>query len=162
MKSGPSGFGRETFVKRWRPVVQRRTRPVTQNGQKTDPAAVDRLNDVLGTFTALRDDAQRLLGQISESLRQMRDLRSQLREHRGTSHNGRAKGPLTGAAYLQSRYGLTARETEVAMLLGQGRSNSAIAAALNISNHTARHHTQRVLAKLDVHSRGEAAAKVRR
>jgi DNA-binding CsgD family transcriptional regulator len=142
--------------------VQRRTRPLRENGQKTNGTPVDRLNDVLGTFTSLRDDAQRLLGQIGESLRQMRDLRSQLREHRVTPQNGRAKPLQTRVAYLQSRYGLTAREAEVATLLGQGRSNSAIAAALNISNHTARHHTQRVLAKLEVHSRGEAAAKIRR
>ena len=142
--------------------MQRRTRPVRENGQKTNGTPVDRLNDVLGTFTSLRDDAQRLLGQIGESLRQMRDLRSQLREHRVTPQNGRAKPLQSRVAYLQSRYGLTAREAEVATLLGQGRSNSAIAAALNISNHTARHHTQRVLAKLEVHSRGEAAAKMRR
>jgi DNA-binding CsgD family transcriptional regulator len=49
----------------------------------------------------------------------------------------------------------------VAAMLAQGRSNSAIAAALRISTHTARHHTQRVLAKLGVHSRAQAGAKVR-
>jgi hypothetical protein len=27
--------------------------------------------------------------------------------------------------------------------------------------HTARHHTQRILSKLEVHSRGEAGAKLR-
>jgi DNA-binding CsgD family transcriptional regulator len=32
---------------------------------------------------------------------------------------------------------------------------------LGISAHTARHHTQRVLAKLKVHSRAEAGAKLR-
>ena len=138
--------------------MQRRTRHGSDNGQKTAVSPVDHLNDVLETFTTLRDDAQRLLGQIGESLRQMRDLRSQLQEHRGT---GRTKPGQTRRAYLQKRYGLTGRETEVATLLGYGRSNSAIASALNISPHTARHHTQRVLAKLEVHSRAEAGAKVR-
>ena len=56
------------------------------------------------------------------------------------------------------QFGLTARETEVAMLLAQGRSNVAIAKTLGISTHTARHHTQRVLAKMKVHSRAEAGA----
>jgi DNA-binding NarL/FixJ family response regulator len=56
---------------------------------------------------------------------------------------------------------LTRREAEVAELLSQGRSNQAIARALNISEHTARHHTQRILSKLEVHSRGEAGAKLR-
>ena len=47
------------------------------------------------------------------------------------------------------------------MLLAQGRSNVAIAKTLGISTHTARHHTQRVLAKMRVHSRAEAGAKLR-
>jgi DNA-binding CsgD family transcriptional regulator len=59
------------------------------------------------------------------------------------------------------QFGLTARETEVAMLLAKGRSNVSIAKTLGISTHTARHHTQRVLVKLRVHSRAEAGAKVR-
>jgi DNA-binding CsgD family transcriptional regulator len=89
----------------------------------------------------------------------MRELRNQLQEHRGRAgSNGSAK---SRAAYLQNHYGLTARETEVAAMLAQGRSNSAIAAALHISTHTARHHTQSVLAKLGVHSRAQAGAKMR-
>ncbi len=59
------------------------------------------------------------------------------------------------------QYGLTEREAEVARLLAEGRRNNAIAAALGISPHTARHHTQRVLAKLGVHSRAEAGARLR-
>ena len=59
------------------------------------------------------------------------------------------------------QYGFTGREVEVARLLAEGRRNTAIAATLGISPHTARHHTQRVLAKLGVHSRAEAGAKLR-
>jgi DNA-binding CsgD family transcriptional regulator len=59
------------------------------------------------------------------------------------------------------QFGLTQREAQVARLLSQGRSNQAIARDLEISEHTARHHTQRILAKLEVHSRGEAGAKIR-
>ena len=54
--------------------------------------------------------------------------------------------------------GLSRREHEVLELLGQGCSNRAIAEALFVSVHTARHHVQSVLEKLGVHSRVEAAA----
>ena len=59
------------------------------------------------------------------------------------------------ARSLRERYGLTARETDVASLLLQGKANVDIARALVISESTARHHTERVLDKLGVHSRAE-------
>ena len=70
---------------------------------------------------------------------------------------------ITPAALrLQDEYGMTPREVEVALLLSEGLSNSALARQLGISPHTARHHTQRVLGKLGVHSRAEAGARLRR
>jgi DNA-binding CsgD family transcriptional regulator len=48
---------------------------------------------------------------------------------------------------------LTAREREVAALLAARRTNGEIAAALGVSPHTARHHTERVLQKFGVTSR---------
>jgi DNA-binding CsgD family transcriptional regulator len=61
------------------------------------------------------------------------------------------------AAELRMKYGLTPREIEVARLLASRRMTSEIAAALGISAHTARRHSERVLAKLGVHSRREVA-----
>jgi DNA-binding CsgD family transcriptional regulator len=58
---------------------------------------------------------------------------------------------------LQSRFGLTAREADVALELAHGKSNAAIAAALGISAHTARHHAEKIFLKLGVHSRGAVA-----
>lgn len=52
---------------------------------------------------------------------------------------------------------LTPREREVLRLLVAGRSNPEIAAALFVSRATARTHVGRILAKLGVHSRTEAA-----
>jgi DNA-binding CsgD family transcriptional regulator len=48
---------------------------------------------------------------------------------------------------------LTPREREVAALLAARRTNGEIAAALGVSPHTARHHTERVLRKYGVSSR---------
>lgn len=51
------------------------------------------------------------------------------------------------------RYRLTEKETHVALLLAQRRSNAEIADALKISPHTARRHTENVMLKLNVSSR---------
>jgi DNA-binding CsgD family transcriptional regulator len=56
---------------------------------------------------------------------------------------------------LQTRYALTSREVDVAIELAHGRSNAAIARALSISPHTARHHAEKIFLKLGVHSRAE-------
>jgi DNA-binding CsgD family transcriptional regulator len=60
---------------------------------------------------------------------------------------------LPPADVLRSRFGLTKKEACVALLIAEDRTNDQIAAHLSISPHTARHHTERVLAKLDVRSR---------
>jgi DNA-binding NarL/FixJ family response regulator len=52
---------------------------------------------------------------------------------------------------------LTSREVDVLRLLGEGQSNKTIAATLGITERTARTHVSKILAKLGLSSRTQAA-----
>jgi DNA-binding NarL/FixJ family response regulator len=67
-----------------------------------------------------------------------------------------SRGP--GAERDIDSYGLTERELEVLQLVAAGRSNPQIAAELFISPKTASVHVSNIISKLNVTSRGEAAA----
>jgi DNA-binding CsgD family transcriptional regulator/tetratricopeptide (TPR) repeat protein len=62
------------------------------------------------------------------------------------------------ASTRENPAGLTAREAEVLSLLAEGLSNASIAEKLFITKKTASHHVSSVLVKLNVSSRGQAAA----
>jgi DNA-binding CsgD family transcriptional regulator len=62
---------------------------------------------------------------------------------------------------VQTSFGLTPREARVAELLAARKSNAEISCELGISQHTARHHTERVLAKLGISSRRRVASVLR-
>ncbi|HKG27461.1 MAG TPA: helix-turn-helix transcriptional regulator, partial [Thermomicrobiales bacterium] len=55
-----------------------------------------------------------------------------------------------------SRFGLTARETEVLKLVAQGLTDSAVAAQLYISPRTVSQHLRSVYGKLSVSTRSAA------
>lgn len=67
-------------------------------------------------------------------------------------------GARVSAVELHSHFALTAREVQVARLLGAGSSNQDIAASLHISPNTVRRHTEKVFVKLKARSRAEVAA----
>lgn len=54
---------------------------------------------------------------------------------------------------LCERFGLTRRQSEVALLLARRMTNSEIAERLCISPHTARRHTEAVIGRLGIHDR---------
>jgi DNA-binding CsgD family transcriptional regulator len=61
---------------------------------------------------------------------------------------------------LADRFSLTQREIELALVMRNGLSTRQIAAELGISINTVRRHIERILLKLDVHTRTAAAAKL--
>ncbi len=67
-----------------------------------------------------------------------------------------------GGAADDVPFGLTGRELEVLQLIAAGRSNREIASELFISPKTASVHVSNILAKLDVSTRGAAAAAAHR
>jgi DNA-binding CsgD family transcriptional regulator len=56
--------------------------------------------------------------------------------------------------------GFTRRQRQIARLLASRATNAEIAAALGISVHTARHHSQKVLEKLGVTARAQVRARL--
>jgi ATP/maltotriose-dependent transcriptional regulator MalT len=69
-----------------------------------------------------------------------------------------AVSPARPAEPTADAFGLTEREREVLELVAAGRSNPQIAAELFISPKTASVHVSNIISKLNVSSRGEAAA----
>jgi DNA-binding CsgD family transcriptional regulator len=67
---------------------------------------------------------------------------------------------LPSAEEVRARFGLTKRESEVALLLAEGLKNDAITERLGLSPHTARRHTEAVRQKLLVESRAAVAARL--
>jgi DNA-binding CsgD family transcriptional regulator len=75
---------------------------------------------------------------------------------RGASERPRTAAPAAGGG--EDPFGLTDRERQVLSLLAEGATNRQIGAALYMAEKTASVHVSRILAKLDVRGRTEAAA----
>jgi DNA-binding NarL/FixJ family response regulator len=120
--------------------------------------------------------SSRIRLQLAESLAATGDLASAVGEGRlaldgferlgAVAHIDRARAllrrlgaPAARSAPRAVRLGtLTARESEVLHLLTEGLTNAEIGARLYISAKTAEHHVGRILTKLGVRTRAEAAA----
>lgn len=65
--------------------------------------------------------------------------------------------PQWNSGLLETRFGLTPRESEVLIWVAQGKTNSDAAAILGITPHTVRTHLEHVFAKLGVETRHAAS-----
>ena len=54
--------------------------------------------------------------------------------------------------------GLTARETQILLLVSRGKTNAEIADVLSLSPRTVKKHLEHIYRKLRVHTRGSAVA----
>ena len=72
--------------------------------------------------------------------------------------SGAPAEPAVEAAAHEDPFGLTPRERQVLVLVAEGRTNREIGDALFMAEKTASVHVSRILSKLDVRSRTEAAA----
>jgi DNA-binding response OmpR family regulator len=79
---------------------------------------------------------------------------------RASGEQAASAGVLSDDA-LQSRFGLTERQIEVARLLAHGMSNAEIAERLGLSTYTARNHTEQILLKLGASTRARVGAILR-
>ena len=103
---------------------------------------------------------------LREAIEQLRQLGARpaaaivARRLRERGVRGVPRGPRTRTQLHPA--GLTAREVEVLGLLGEGLRNAQIADRLVVSEKTIDHHVSAILRKLDVRTRGEAAAEALR
>jgi DNA-binding NarL/FixJ family response regulator len=90
-----------------------------------------------------------------------------LAEIEGLARRGRVPLVATGEAEASApsppdHFGLTPRELEVLALVVEGHTNREIGDRLYMSDKTASVHVSRILSKLSVRNRGEAAATAHR
>ncbi|MEA2146707.1 MAG: hypothetical protein QOG59_2294 [Solirubrobacteraceae bacterium] len=110
-----------------------------------------------------RDTAGRLIVEALATARQLGsrwledELRALAQRARVRLDGGEAHGEPVDAA-PQDPFGLTPREREVLGLIAQGATNRQIGASLFMAEKTASVHVSRILAKLGVASRTQAAA----
>ncbi len=143
----PDGDGPEAteYIKRYAPAVK-----VVMLTGRTDQAAMVRaLAAGCSGFVTKTEGADHLIGAIrnahhDEAVPSPTDLAPLLAELRGTQRG-------LGAT-------LSLREVEVLEFVAAGLPNKAIGERLYLSVHTVRNHVQRILEKLQVHSKLEAVA----
>ena len=159
---------------RWhpRPVIVAAARALLDG----DPAGIDAAIAAARGPMPFAVAVMRVIGaQVLDGEHRVRWLRQALDIYEtagATAHRDRVRGLLreAGGALPRRRHppaavpgqlarqGVTAREAEVLRLLGEGKSNADIAAALFVSVRTVETHVSSLLAKLQVRSRGQLIA----
>jgi DNA-binding NarL/FixJ family response regulator len=98
-------------------------------------------------------------GELAEVLRRAARGESPCSPDLAGAFLARARAPRRQA--IAGDGALTKREAQIAELVADGLSNKAIASRLSIQLGTVKNHVHSILEKLSVHSRGQAAAKLR-
>jgi len=146
------------------PSAPPRTAPQHENVIGSSSILLRRIAELVQRAPALLNDPERLAVLLEQ---ERRDLATPLqvveaRTLPAQSPTGnsvlvvvveRRRDDVPSEEEIADRFGLTRRESMVAWCLAHRQSNDEIAKTLGVSPHTARHHTERVLAKLGVHSR---------
>lgn len=121
-------------------------------------------------FEAVRNGAQGYLLKNINSKEMMASLKGAARGEAAISRSMGGKildefrrvGRLGGSASESDQIYLTAREQDVLKLVADGRTNKEIAHSLNVSIHTIKSHMRKILAKLHLDKRSQAADYARR
>jgi len=90
----------------------------------------------------------------------MQSMSPGTRSDRQAPRAGRPGSPTSSGPTAQLLAGLTARETEVLAAMAEGRTNSAIAAALYVSRRSVEKHINAIFAKLLLTDDGEQHPRV--
>jgi len=128
------------------------------------PAAINRLREAEAHLRA--GDRPATVTAARTAAAAARELGSRWLEAEVEGLAARARLRLTDAAAAdaapaaeeETAFGLTPRELQVLALLAEGATNREIGAQLYMAEKTASVHVSRILSKLDVRSRTEAAA----
>jgi DNA-binding CsgD family transcriptional regulator/tetratricopeptide (TPR) repeat protein len=128
------------------------------------PSAYARLREAESHLLA--GDREAATAALAASCRHARGMGAPplIEEAEALARRGRLRTESTPAAAASDapepaqRLGLTPRELEVLLLVAEGRTNREIGATLFMSEKTASVHVSRILSKLDVGGRVEAAA----
>jgi DNA-binding CsgD family transcriptional regulator len=144
----------EALAEAERGALERAVRPLTWRVYRSLARlhrASKREAEAERAFAAARDVIAELAATIDDGPLRDGFLHAAL----GSLPRERPVTPLRAAK--QSYGGLTAREREVAALIGQGRSNRDIAESLVLSERTVASHVGNILTKLDFTSRAQIA-----
>jgi DNA-binding NarL/FixJ family response regulator len=70
------------------------------------------------------------------------------------------ENPLPSPTAVRARFGLTPRQTEVALLMAHGGSDKSISRRIGVKTCTVRRHAEQVRTKLNISSRRELRGKL--
>jgi len=114
---------------------------------------------ITATLMMVVDISDKIVVNLNDTYRQLAQMMPALQRMAKSPLNilGNKRSEIKVGQARGVNYGLTRRETHVLRLLAKGRSNTEIAAQLQISPHTVKSHVINIFNKLGVNDRIQAA-----